>query len=119
MPSPMIFKSEKARNYLLRRGIVVTFRPKKRKKNIEQTWATPKYRGKKIADIIVRFLCEVRREEIREKLDKHVALSGFKNVDEWIDEIKKLNKGEIPKKGYLYVVIKLPVENVGYYFYLA
>lgn len=108
MPTPMLFKSEKARNFLLKHGIVITFRPKKRKKNIEQTWATPKYRGKKICDIIVRLLCEVKREEIREKLDKYVALSGFKTVDEWIEEIKKLNKGEVPEKGYLYVVIKLP-----------
>jgi hypothetical protein len=118
MPAPMIFKSEKARNFLLKHGVVVTFRPKKRKKNIEKTWATPKYRGKKFADIIVRFLCEVKREEIREKLDEHVALSGFKTVDEWIEEIKNLNGGEIPKKGYLYIVIKLPVENVGYYAFL-
>ena len=28
MPAPIIFKSEKARNFLLKHGIVITFRPK-------------------------------------------------------------------------------------------
>jgi len=95
----MIFKSEKARKFLLEHGIVVSFRKNRRKTNLGKDWLTDKRGGKKIGDILVIELGEFEVE----KLEPFVSISGFKNLQEWKDEIQKLNNKSV-SKGWLYLV---------------
>jgi len=108
----MIFMSEKALNFLLQNGYVYTFRTKKRKlRNVydapgmsfpcDTDWVTDRRGGKKICDVHIFYIREVVDFKFRES---EIKASGFKTRDEWIEEIKKLNRGKLPKKGYMYLV---------------
>jgi len=105
----MIFSSKKALNFLQRHGLVFTVRCKKRKmKNAEQKdWITDKRGGKKIVDVVIEFWDEIDRDNLEYVLQRYVDRSGFLTVSEWIGEIKRLNRGKLPKKLYLYRVLLL------------
>ena len=103
----MIFQSEKSRKQLLNKNIVFTFRkvcPEQRK--LGKDWATDKRGGEKIADIMVfsdgRFI-----KPIPKLLEPYLLFSGFDSVDDWIDEIKRLNKPDdlIGFTGEIYCVV--------------
>lgn len=96
----MIFEGEKARNFLLRNGAVYTFRVKRRKK-VGKDWITDRRGGRKIAEVLI--------EEVGEfaptGLTPYVGLSGFNSLEEWTAEIRRLNDGKLPEKGWLYMVV--------------
>lgn len=95
----MIFQSEKARDFLLANGIVYTFRVHRRK-HTGKDWMTDKRGGRKIADIFIEEIGELRPT----RLVQYVKHSGFHSYAEWITEIVKLNKGVRPNRGWLYKV---------------
>ena len=99
----MIFKSDKARNFLLENGAVFTYRVHRRKK-VGNDWITDEYRKPKIADAFIK----EEGQFTPYGLWIFVEFSGFSSLKEWVEEIKKLNKGKIPAKGWLYKVILRP-----------
>lgn len=101
----MIFENEKARNQLLQKGEVFTWRKKKRQRNFAEDWATHKRGGTKIATIRVCYFGEVLPGELGEFVDR----SGFESLQEWIDVILKMNKG-IGGFGHLYHVRNLNIK---------
>lgn len=106
MSAPMIFESEKARKHLLKYGVVFSFR-KNRRKHIGKGWITDRRGGRKLADI---FITEV--EEIKpSQLGEYVGSSGFLTYYDWIDEIKRLNRGTLPESGWLYCVMTEPKDD--------
>jgi len=89
------FSSEKPRARLLEGKRVFTARRHRRKQCIDQPggrglrdWANEKRTGPKIADIII---FEVGQFEARH-LISWLPWSGFDDMEEWIDEIKRLNR---------------------------
>lgn len=100
----IIFQSEKARKQLLERRSVVTFRTNRRK-HIDNDWATDKRGGKKICNIYIE---EIDYIEKLDKLSPFREESGFDNLEEWTNEIRKLNKHHMVS-GWLYKVTNLVV----------
>ena len=78
---------------------VYTFRKKPRK--VGRDWATDHYGGKKIADVDVTLIAEMKAIE----LYPYRKQSGFKKFYEWILAIKSFGMGSW-EKGYLYEVRK-------------
>jgi hypothetical protein len=102
----MLFMDEHARNQLLMKGEVVTFRRYAHKEG--RDWATDKRRGKKICDVEVKLVGEVEKAE---DLIPYVDKSGFKNLWDWVAAIRKfIGKGQF--KGYLYHVKKINASGV-------
>ncbi len=108
----LIFKSQKALNFLLENGEVYTLRPKIRKEG--RDWITNKRGGRKIADAEVkligvcattnrRLVVEIDTGSIK-SLEDYVEKSGFSSVEEWFAEGNKIYKGKIPNRLYLYYV---------------
>lgn len=95
----MIFNSEKARGSLLENGVVFTFRARRRKR-VGDDWITDKRGHPKIADVFIEEVGNVDPYA----LGVSVEYSGFESLKEWFDEIKRLNKGTLPQKGWLYKV---------------
>lgn len=98
----MIFQSKKALARLLKEKSVATFR-KNRRRETGHDWITDHRGGKKIAEVMIR-------EEglySPSALSEFVFLSGFSSLQEWKNEIQKLNNGRLPKEGWLYHVVFL------------
>jgi hypothetical protein len=95
----MIFGSKKAREYLLKNGVVYSFRSKQRK-DTGKNWITDKRGGKKLNNVEI--------EEVGSMsmylLGDYVYASGFQTLIEWIEEIKKVNKRIVDPFGWLYKV---------------
>lgn len=88
----MIFQSEKPRQHLLEKGFVLTFRKLHMSgRKLGKDWITDKRCGKKIADVLV-FSEYATVKPTREMLAPYVNYSGFDSVDEWIEEIERLNR---------------------------
>ena len=86
-------------------GVVFTFRAKRRKR-LGREWITDRRGGRKIVDVIV--------EEGRFKpseLSLYVEYSGFKSLEEWLEEIGRLNGGDLPAEGWLYKVTLHPTPS--------
>jgi hypothetical protein len=94
--------NEHARDQLLLKGEVVTFRQHKRKRN-GRDWVTDKRGGNKICDIYVTYLCEVKKIE---DLTPYVSLSGFNNLWDWVSGIRKFSKGS-PEETIFKLVITI------------
>lgn len=99
MKNVMIFKCDRARNFLLIRGYVFTFRERQRKSTgrgwINDGWARPK-----IADVFISEIGGLHWSH----LELYAPYSGFESFEEWLAAIKELNRGYIPSKGWLYLV---------------
>lgn len=112
MRTVMIFQSQKALAFLLKRGIVVTFR-KDRRKNTGKSWINDGRGRPKIADATVTEMNWQPTNPL--DLAGNVSYSGFSSLREWLDEIRRLNNGTLPKEGWLYFVelekgsVKIPV----------
>lgn len=102
----MIFQSEKARRFLLENGVVFTFRAKRRKK-LGEDWIADRRGGHKIADVLVEEEGMFRPQE----LGLYVEYSGFSTLEEWIEEMKRLNGGMLPSEGWLYKVTLLSASS--------
>jgi hypothetical protein len=98
----MIFADENARRQLLEKGVVYTFRTHPHK--VGRDWATDKRGGKKICDIKVELVEEIR---IPQQLIKYCRDSGFKYTTDWWEAIHRLNPKLKKIEGYLYKVTKL------------
>lgn len=119
------FSSEKARQQLLEKGYVYTFRKTRRKKFIKAArhywriplknwghidWANEGRTKPSFADVII---FEVGEFTIK-KLGKYVHGSGFEDLEEWGQEIARLNRWDEVRaydKGWLYKVILVPEEK--------
>ena len=97
----MIFQVEKARRYLLTHGEVYTFRTHKRKKT-GRDWITDKRGGKKICDVTITLVREVKAGTI--DLVPFAEKSGFSHAWDWTHEIFKLNPKLKAIRGYIYHV---------------
>ncbi|HDN17558.1 MAG TPA: hypothetical protein ENF41_00685 [Candidatus Bathyarchaeota archaeon] len=95
----MIFKSEKARDFLLRNGWVFTFRTEP--KELGPVWITDGRGRKKIANgrVVWRGGIHIAR------LDTFLEGSGFSSEEEWLSEIRRLNGGVIPEHGWIHLVL--------------
>ena len=98
----IIFKSEKARNYLLTHGAVYTMRARRRKM-VGNDWMTDKRLGKKLKDVYVQEIGQVHFGPIPPKI---VEQSGFSSLGEWEEEYCKLHSVpiETSPQGWLYRV---------------
>ena len=94
----IIFQSRKALNFLLENGFVYTFRARQRKTG--RDWVTDRRGGWKLANVYIQLIGSMGVES----LETFEECSGFNSVKEWIDEIKRLNKGKLPHVGFLYLV---------------
>ena len=106
----LIFKSSKALSYLLNHGCVYTLRAKKRREG--RDWVTNKRGGKKIANVLIKYVGEVKISETGSTvltkcgvrlLEEYVCRSGFWSEEEWLNEVRKLN-GTLPDRAHLYFV---------------
>ena len=117
MTTVIHFKSDKALNFLLKNGICYTIRPFRRKEG--KAWVRSK--GRKVAIVNVEYVGEVIQTLSDEKwwvcndafaiakLKKFVKDAGVTSVEEWLNEVKKLNRGKLPENLYLYRVTLLEV----------
>lgn len=94
----MLFMVKEAREQLLKKGRVFTFRVYAHKTG--RDWATDRRCGKKIADINIRF---ERKVDTAVDLKPYVEYSGFQIWGDWVHVIKSRNKGNLVK-GFLYEV---------------
>jgi len=104
------FSSEKPRRQLLEKGRVFTARVHRRKQFIDQPWgrgindwANEGRTKPKIVDVVI---FEVGRVQANE-LHYWQFMSGFEDMDEWVEEIKRLNKWKDVRttdKFWLYMV---------------
>jgi len=106
---PWIFSSEKARRFLMENGYVYTVRKHLKKKLGVKDYFTDHYGGKSLGScygILIRKIHDPTAEKyvLRAVLAAFVDKSGFSSVEEWLDEIKRLNHGKIPSTLYLYYV---------------
>lgn len=98
----IIFSNSKAREQLLTKGMVYTFRRGKRRKKIGSDWATTRRGGPKIADVIVTPIMHVKPNRLDGALRTLVGSSGFDSVKEWLEEIYRINE-KLPE-GWIYRV---------------
>jgi len=108
------FKSKKALDCLLKNGEVYTIRPKKRFEGLAYVKTSKK--GRKLAEVEVKYVGEVVQTApddewfvvegayAKGKLEEFVDKSGFNSVEEWLEEVRKLNGGKLPDKMFLYHV---------------
>ena len=111
------FKSKKALDYLLKNGEVYTIRPRKRSEGLAYVKTSKK--GRKLAEVEVKYVGEVVLTApddewyvadgayAKGKLEEFVDKSGFNSVEEWLEEVRKLNGGKLPDRMFLYHVVKI------------
>jgi len=111
------FKSKKALEHLLKNGEVYTIRPTKRTEGFAFVKTSKK--GKKIAIVGVKYVGEIVLTApdgewfvadgayAKGKLEEFVDKSGFDSVEEWLEEVRKLNGGKLPDRMLLYHVVKV------------
>lgn len=101
----IMFKNERVREFLRRKRVVYTLRPKRRKEG--KDWANSGWGTKKFAEVEITFIKKITKENVSE-LEKYVDYSGFKSVEEWLEEARKLN-GDFPY--YLYKVRAISINR--------
>ena len=95
--SVIYFKCQKAFSYLLNNGEVYTIRTKQRRTGL--AWV--KHNKRKVADVWVEYVSEITDPV---ELERFVDKSGFGSVEEWLAEVRKLNRGRLPDRLFLYHV---------------
>lgn len=100
----MIFQVQEAREQLLKKGRVFTFRAKNRHK-LGRDWATDHRGGRKIANINVKLVAKVTCPEM---LWPYAYASGFESLDAWVAKITEKYR-EV--NGNVYEVTLLEVNN--------
>ena len=98
----IIFSSSRAREQLLTKGKVYTFRRGKLRKKLGSDWAAARRGGHKIADIIINPIIHVKPNRFSGALRPLVDHSGFDSVREWLEEIYRINE-RLPE-GWIYRV---------------
>ena len=89
-----IFQVKEAREQLLNKGIVISFRAYKENLKLGNDWATDKRCGKKICNIHKSLLENCFGENLTEVSDlkPYVPYSGFKSLEDWITAIHNIDK---------------------------
>ena len=96
------FSVAKARNQLLTKGVVYSFRTHKRKR-LGNDWVNSGRGKPKLADVFIHLVGEVDLSLSYLALNEYVVKSGFESATEWFEEILGLNpKGGL--KGWIYKV---------------
>jgi len=95
------FSVKEARDQLMNKGLVFTFRWTRRKR-IGKDWANKKRGTKKITDVYIK---EIMKVNSLLDLVPYVSLSGFDSLEEWKKVIRSMNKNEI--FGWLYGVTRV------------
>lgn len=103
----VIIHNSRIRDFIRKNGNVFIASLKKRKYNVERTWMTDKRGNKKICNVVVEFWDKLRMDEFEFGLRKYLNKSGFLYISDWLEEIRRLNKGKLPKVIYIYRVLKL------------
>jgi len=98
----IIFKNRLAREQLLTKGKVYTFRRGKLRKKLGSDWAAARRGGHKIADVIVNPIIHVKPNHLEGALTPLVYHSGFDSVRDWLEEIYLINE-RLPE-GWIYRV---------------
>ena len=88
----MLFQSPKALKHLLEEGEVYTFRVHRRKSDKKNDWITDKRGGKKICEVIIEFVTIINSLS---GLSTYVTRSGFENLTDWSNEIKRFNPSNV------------------------
>lgn len=90
----MMFQVKEAREQLLNKGFVITFRAYKENQKLEKDWATDKRCGKKICNIHISLLENCLGENLTEVsyLNPYVPYSGFNSLEDWIQAIHNIDK---------------------------
>ncbi len=107
----MIFANEKVREFLMKNGIVYTYRkmhPKTAdgiRPQIGKDWATDRRTGKKIMDVVITPVEAIKYPHDINILRKYVSRSGFSTTKEWAVAIKSLNP-RTATVGWIYKVIR-------------
>ncbi len=112
----IIFSSPKPRERLLEGKRVYTARKRRRLQFVNYKgstlgrgifdWANDGRTRPKIADVII-FECESGQQIEAQHLHIWAAWSGFKNIEEWLEELQRLNGGKTispTDKFWLYMV---------------
>ena len=99
----MMFSVDNVREFLLKNGIVFTFRLHKHKTG--KDWINKGRGQRKICDVQISL-----EKEVNEPADlvPYVEYSGFEHLWDWVSEIKKLNPKMNKFHGYLYRVEVIP-----------
>ncbi|MBC8225340.1 hypothetical protein H8E65_12180 [Candidatus Bathyarchaeota archaeon] len=107
----IIFQNRQVREHLLEHGKVYTYRKGfEKRKRIGRDWATDRRCGKKIADVDIMVISAITRENLIRVLSQgddegsFYEQSGLGTVENWVQAIKDLNRGEGPEYGWLYRV---------------
>ena len=98
----IIFSSSRAREQLLTKGKVYTFRRGKLRKKLKSDWAAARRGGPKIADVIITPIMHVKPNRLEGALRPLVDYSGFASVRDWLEEIYRINE-KLPE-GWIYRV---------------
>jgi len=107
----VIFSHPKVREFLMKNGIVYTYRkmhPKTAdgiRPQIGKDWATDRRCGKKIADVVITPVEAINNPQDIKILRKYVSKSGFRTVRDWTLAIRELNP-RYTICGWVYKVIK-------------
>ena len=103
------FSIKKAREQLLRKGIVYTFRWRERIQ-LGNDWCNAHRNGTKIADIFIEF---VKQIDAHHELKPFLDTSGFDTLEEWRSEIVKQMPTQYKLRGYLYrVTLRQPIKEI-------
>jgi len=97
------FSVPEARNQLLDKGFVYTFRWHERKKRFEETWANTGRGKKKLVDVSVEFIKTIVPHPVN--LKSFALHSGFESEQEWSEKIMCMQPRSKPRCGCLYRVI--------------
>jgi len=107
----VIFSHPKVREFLMKNGIVYTFRKMNPKTfngirhKIGNDWATNQRGGKKIMDVKITPMQRITSVQEAHILRKYVSKSGFRTVRDWTLAIRELNP-RYTICGWVYKVIK-------------
>ncbi len=91
------FNSKKAREHLIKNGIVISARKIRKSYGIQKVFYYDEKMNRKYLCIAsVEFLeysniDEENNEDHKRVLSKYIENSGFNTVNEWVNEIKRLN----------------------------
>lgn len=103
MTGIIYFKSDKARNFLLKNGFVYTLRAHTRKTGVAWLHDGKRLTGVKVKVRFVKKIFWLYREDLVDSLRDFVDKSGFKNLAEWLTEMYRL-VGYMPRTIYVYLV---------------
>jgi len=110
--SSISFSVLQARNQLMNKGVVYTFRWarraffKKKKGSEERAWAKTKRTGPKIADVLIEEIDRIPVET--DYLEPFADESGFPSAGAWYDKIWAMtNPHMVNSHGYIYRVTRL------------